>query len=454
MTAQDPSAIVFHPDAAARFNELAQELLACVGSFGQAEPPVAGPREIHPVVQIPASDIIGEIKVVKSAVNLLGEEVGRYWDSKGLRVGWDGENFERIKKLARGFQKQSAIKGQVSEQFLLDEVFDWLRGTLERKRSDLLSDYIAERCSGAIEEQEIWIPVHGTFSHEDFLLGDVEFRTVSRAMMEEWFGRIPPEQSKDTSAVYAINRERSRMQGVIAARIRVTAELQKAREIAHVAANEAIGLLRFLSHVNWTSKIVSYCAPLGRENTALAVELFLKNGSITNSSKSAIDQGHPSWDVDNARATSPGVLESLQKLAADRERTAFRRDLYGALQLHSRNSIATPASHKMVFVIASIESLLLRDSNEPIQKNLAERMAFIVGKSLDERKKIVTNVEEFYRIRSGLIHHGQEAAVQDIEVIDKFFFSVWWTFRRLLAEVDRYETKEQLLANLEDQKLS
>src|SRR6266478_5290511 len=209
MTAQGPSAIAFHPDAAARFNELGQELLSCVGSFGQAEPPVADPHEIHPVVEIPASDIIGEIKVVRSAVNLLGEEMGRYWHSKGLRVGWDGENFERIKKLARGFQKQSVIKGQVSEQFLLDEVFDWLRGTLERERSDLLSDYIAERCSGAIEEQEIWIPVHGTYSRQDFLLGDVEFRTVSKTMMEEWFGRIPAEQSKDPNTVYAINRERS-----------------------------------------------------------------------------------------------------------------------------------------------------------------------------------------------------------------------------------------------------
>jgi hypothetical protein len=454
MTDEKPAKVVFHADAIARFNELAQELFSCVGSFGQAAPPPAAPHEIHPVIEIPASDIIEEIKVVRSAVNGLGEETGRYWESKGLLVGWEGDNFERIKKLARGFEKQSAIKGQISEEFLVDEVFNWLRGTLERERSDALCDHIAEQCSQAIEEQEIWIPVHGTYARDDFQLGGVEFRTVSKAMMEEWFARIPPEQRKDPGALYAIHRERSRMQGVIAARIRVKAELQKARETAHVAANEAIGLLRFLSHVNWTSKIVSYCAPLGRENTALAVELFVKNGAIANSRKTAIDQGHPSWDVDHARAMSPGVFESLQELAADRKKTAFRRDLYDALQLHSRNSVAASVSHKMVFVIASIESLLLRDSNEPIQKNLAERMAFIVGKTLDERKAIVTNVEEFYRIRSGLIHHGQEATVQDIQVIDKFFFYVWWTFRHLIAELDRYETKDQLLRHLEDLKLS
>jgi len=75
--------------------------------------------------------------------------------------------------------------------------------------------------------------------------------------------------------------------------------------------------------------------------------------------------------------------------------------LYDVLQLHSRSSIAAGVSHKIVFVIAAIESLLLKDSNEPIQKNLGERMAFIIGESLEERKKIVANVEDFYRFVRG-----------------------------------------------------
>jgi hypothetical protein len=108
----------------------------------------------------------------------------------------------------------------------------------------------------------------------------------------------------------------------------------------------------------------------------------------------------------------------------------------------------------MVFVIAAIESLLLKDSNEPIQKNLGERMAFIVGKTLDERKPIVANVDEFYRIRSRLIHHGREATARDTAVIDAFFFNVWWTFRHLLASVDQYKTKTDLISTLEDRKLS
>jgi hypothetical protein len=128
MTNEQRSKITFHPDAVIRLSELAQEIANGVRSFGPAEPPQTIPNELHPVVEIPASDIIGAVRSEQSAVNRLGEEVGRYWISKGLRVGWEVEGFDQVKQLARRFATLSPIKGLVSERFLLDEVFSWLRG--------------------------------------------------------------------------------------------------------------------------------------------------------------------------------------------------------------------------------------------------------------------------------------------------------------------------------------
>ena len=446
--------VQFHPDAAARFNELAQYILDSVKLFGPAQSPPSVRTELHPVVEIPAWDIIGEVKVEQSAVNPIGEEVARYWDSNGSRVGWEGEEFGKIKELARKFAGATPIKGQVSETFLCNETFNWLRSTLERQRTDALSDYIGNCCATVIEDHDIWIPVHQTYSSQDFTLGDVEFRTVSKAMMDDWFTRLFPEGIKEPSAAYAINRERSQIQAAIAARICVKAERLKAREIAQSAANEAVGLLRFLSPVNWSCRTVSYTQPLGKQNTLQSVELFVKDGSILNSNKEAIDQGPPAWSIDDAQKLFPGLLEDLQKLAADPRSTEFRRDLYDALQLHSRNSVAISVSHKIVFVIAAIESMLLKDSNEPIQKNLGERIAFMVGKTLDERKRIVASVDKFYQIRSQLIHHGREASATDVQAIDLFFIHAWWTFRHLLASLDQYKTKTELISTLEDRKLS
>src|ERR1700678_1492590 len=87
---QERFKVEFHPDAGARFTELAQEVLKSVRSFGSARSSSSGTGEIHPVANITADDVIGEISVVESSSNLLLEERGRYWTSNGLRVGWEG----------------------------------------------------------------------------------------------------------------------------------------------------------------------------------------------------------------------------------------------------------------------------------------------------------------------------------------------------------------------------
>lgn len=383
----------------------------------------------------------------------MGGERARYWESSGLRVGWEDADFEKIKELARQIARVAPIRGRVSDEFMLDEVFAWLRETLEKQRSDSLTDYVAHRCSFEIKDREIWIPVYRTYSAHNFAIGDVEFLTISAPMMDQWFAHIL-QNVEDKRASLEVNRERSIMQGGLAARIRVKAELKKARVIARAAATRAIGLLRFLSPVNSTCRLVSYCAPVGTENTVQTMELIVEDGLITSVTKASVEQGPAAWNIDQATQAWPGLLELVQQLASRPQVTKFRADLYEALQLHSRQTVAVEVPHKIVFVVAAIESLLLKDSNEPIQKNLGERMAFIIGSSASDRKAIIRNVEEFYQIRSALIHHGRETSREDFDVIDNFFFNVWFSFARLLNEIDKYETREELYAALEDKKLS
>jgi hypothetical protein len=272
-------------------------------------------------------------------------------------------------------------------------------------------------------------------------------------MMDQWFANIL-QNVDDKRVSLEVNRERSIMQGSLAARIRVKAELKKARLIAHAAATRAIGLLRFLSPVNCTCRLVSYCAPVGTENTVQTMELIVEEGLITSVVKASVEQGPAAWNIAEAVQAWPGLLELIQDLASHPQATKFRGELYEALQLHSRHTVAVEVPHKIVFVVAAIESLLLKDSTEPIQKNLGERLAFIIGSSVSDRKTIIRNVENFYQIRSALIPHGRETGPQDFEVIDKFFFYVWFSFVRLLYEIDKYKTREELFAALEEKKLS
>ena len=72
--------IDFHEQAAARFNTLAQELLAKVRKFPSPQPRSWTASQLHPVARLNETDVIGEIDWKQRSVNGLGEETGRYWE--------------------------------------------------------------------------------------------------------------------------------------------------------------------------------------------------------------------------------------------------------------------------------------------------------------------------------------------------------------------------------------
>jgi hypothetical protein len=449
--------IEFHENAAARFNELAQGLLAKARTFPPVQPRLSARTLIHPVARLNESDVLGTVAWKQRSLNGLGEETGHYWETSNGRVGYETDGYTAAKDLATRLEQTSPLKNRVSLRFLLDQLFMWLRETLESKRDDTFTDFIAGRSSAAIKIHEFWIPVYRTYSSREFAIGEVKFKIILPAMLERWYSRIPEEERKRApGADIALTRQRSLLQGTLAACIVVEAEPLKAAEVARSQADEGIALLRFLSEVNWTCRITSHCLPIGQENTRTAMDIVVQNGEIRSIGRGVIEQGPPGWNVDEARQfpLSAGVLELLQGLASKRNISELLSDVYGALQLHGRASVAAEVAHKLVFVVAAAESIFLRNTNEPIQKNLGERMAFLIGQNVVERRKVIKNVDDFYGIRSALIHHGKAIQEDQKDIIDEFFVNVWVSFVTLMRSSDQWKTRNDMFVALEDRKLA
>jgi len=120
--------------------------------------------------------------------------------------------------------------------------------------------------------------------------------------------------------------------------------------------------------------------------------------------------------------------------------------------LYSRNSLAVEPADKLVYVLVALEAMLIQNETEPITKNLAERMAFLIGKDVDSRRAVIANVSETYRLRSLFVHHGN--SIEDLETLSKFMVNAWSCFHNLAFYQDRVTTKEELIAALEDRKLA
>jgi hypothetical protein len=447
-------AIQIHPDAAKRFNELAGALLAKVTPEPPSAPAAEGFRpDLYPVAKISEQDIIGEVQVTTSIADGPGEEVGRLFEHENRRLGLVGESFKSFVQLAVRIHEIEGLRDTTSVGFIRDTAFEWLEGKYKNTITEPYSEYVLKRAEEEIKDFEIWLPLHRTYLESSISMGSVVFRTITRKMMDECEARTPKPDPETAMAVQlAFARDRSAVQGCAAAATKIRAERSKAIAIAREQVGSAVALLRFFSPANWTPKLRSYCALLGSENVRQRAELFLKDNSIVTYSRGALDQG-AQWVLPNSYLASfPGLLDRLQVLSAAPNRTLFRQDLYDALLMYSRNSVAIEPADKLVYILVGLESMLLRGENEPLAKNVGERLAFLVGESKEKRIAVKENAVEIYRHRSGFIHHGR--SIKDLGVLSTFMLNAWTCFNFLLVNMDRYQTKDQLIDWLEDRKMA
>jgi hypothetical protein len=446
----DSPELSFHPEAAKRFDERTRDILTTVQGLRPVPDPTAQTPDVHPVDNIRSEDIISGSKFVFE-FNPLGDPTGVVWVSGTMHVGWVGPAFEPIRALVESVAATKPFPEFVSFEFLLKQICEWLCDTLERRRSDTLSTFIAQRSNEAIREHDIWIPLFQTYSSKEFLIGDVAFRTFTRDIMDEWWNRRPARVREDPLGSAALNKRRSELQASLAACVRVRAEEHRAVEIARAKAENATALLRFLSPANLNSRLTSLCTPTASGLVPQVTTVFMDNGRIDRISRGVPDLRATDWLLDDSIRLRSGILENLNRLASDIS-TEFCRALYDALILFSRQTLAVEVSDKLVFTLSALESMLLRDGNEPIQKNLGERMAFLIGQSPEARKDIVKNIEAVYRIRSAFVHHGQTA--RHVETVDRFLINAWTTFSRLMDLSVKYKAKAALIGALEDLKMS
>ncbi len=129
----------------------------------------------------------------------------------------------------------------------------------------------------------------------------------------------------------------------------------------------------------------------------------------------------------------------LDELLKAEQFTDFQRDLFDALLLYSRSSLQKELADKLVYILVTMESMLLKNSNEPIQQNISERLAIFIGNSIQEKQEIIKVVKDIYALRSAFIHHGH--GVSDVDIMTTFMKHTRTFFHQLILNKDRFRSK-------------
>jgi hypothetical protein len=109
----------------------------------------------------------------------------------------------------------------------------------------------------------------------------------------------------------------------------------------------------------------------------------------------------------------------------------------------------------LVYILVALESLLLKDSNEPIGTSLRERMAVLINQTLDGRLSVIKNVKDTYGLRSSFIHHGKSIGIGELEILQTFMRNAWLCLHVILTKnANQFATKADFVEAVERLKLS
>lgn len=442
----------FHPEAARAINVRGEALIDRVTRRDRKPQPARFRSQRIPHLKLMQEDIVG--RLAGQRVDELANEV--------LTVHFEGpegpaelgvEGVKELDKVGNLAHKYLSGKVAVAERFLRDKIIDWIQGKYRREIEESLSDFILKKLRGEVVPRTIMLPIAYLSLEEDLPFGPVEFKVITADMMDswyEWYKRVPVAGEVATLDSW-FDRLRKDTQGLAAVTYSVEADETYALQECLEKAEQAVALLRIIHPVNTSPHTALYVRPLGSENVESYYAHCYKAG-LFNGYRAQVRWPFPSFWEFPKEEHGNRILQNLIHLFALKERTDFQQRLFDALLIYSKNNVAREAYEKLIFCLVAVESMLLKNASEPIQDNIGERMAYLLGNSPTERLEIEALVKRIYDIRSKFVHHGQRPT--DMETLARFMKRVWVLFFHLILNMSTVSTKDEMIETLKHVKYS
>lgn len=444
-----------HESAKTNFDARAEEIASLIKIVPPPERNAPSTDDDIPVsASLTAEEIIGEIK--ETASDYKGKVVARFFTDKGVRFGLVDESHKKLVLLAEAIQRLPPVRDRLSQRFIEECIFDWAKAKLQNPtEAPSFCNQLMEQSAKVVKRYTVYVPIAQTVIRTPLEVFGITVLHFSKEIIDTIFpAEAIPEANKE-NAVAFIDNFRKEHQGRAAIRVQLECEPDHATDRAFEAAKKAADLLGLYSPAAFYPDIKSSARPKGIEHIDLFTVIALDEGRSFQMKTGLLDQASSGfWRIDDAVIASMKAqgIDKLSDIYQKKNPTGLEQAILQMAFLYSKAAFTADPMEKLVNVLAALESTLLKSESEPIQQNLAERMAILSARDLESRKAIIRNVKSVYGLRSRYLHHGHTTA--ELEQLLEFFFNVRILLQSLLLNAARFSTKEALLNAIDDQKLS
>ena len=447
-----------HSQAILKFNEKGDFIVSCCKESKSQEPsPIRNPRfpEMYISGTITSNDIKGEIDI--SMRDMTGKKLGRFFNYQEKQIGLENENYVDFSKLCESIHKAIKPAQVISVTAVEDQVFGWIRERFLGNTQKELIEYIVPELEAKVVELEVWVPIAGLRVESDVYIGNITIRPITVEDIDRWRDeRLSHTENKENENIteFFDKKFKKQLQGWPAGVIRLIAEPIAAREIALHETERSLAMLRVFFIAALTPKVTCYSALMGRENYETVTAFMFKNSLFISYNQNTVDHGREPWNLDKNSFQQIydmglGILSGLlQKTSL----TEFQKSIIDSLTLYSQATAEKELSNKLVYLLAALEGIFLKNDTESIQQNLGERIATLIGKELKDKKDIIKNIKTTYGLRSRFLHHA--FSIDDSSELEKFMFNAWVAVNSVINNYDRFSTKEDFVSAIDDRKLA
>jgi len=394
--------------------------------------------------------------------SLTGKQVARFFSADKVLIGLDQKTYAEFIRFIEGLYQKKEINSLLSQSFLYDCVFKWFeekyKGTLSVE-IDLMS-YLKENAEKAIKKCTVYLPISFLFIEKPFEVGNIRFDYLTKDFCDKYISNAKSkinEQGQFNENNFKVfeTRFRKRYQGTVFAAITIEAEQKRCIEIAKLAIEKALTVLRFFSPSSFIPEISCYFSIMGQTDIPKNYYFVFENDDEIPIVHEGLDERRMhTWPI-SAREFSEIYKMGIglaSKLIFKEDPSEFEDSVLNSMHLFGRALTSKEYQDKIVYALVSAENLLLQNQSEPIQSNVGLRLAFLTESEPQKRKKLKETINKSYKFRSAYIHHGK--VMEEWELLKDLQHTVWTAIRNALVLADRFKTRKEFFDYIENMILS
>ncbi len=436
------------------FNKEADKFLLLLKPEPKKEDKRTAPLSLshRPTQNIPDEFII-EFGIF-GTIDGFGNQKSKYFHTDKGYVGLDEIDYAPLEHLAFQISDHNQVRQYLTKQYVIDTMFKWFenryKGLIAQTTTFL--DFLSMKAEADIKTYKIGIPLSFLAIQESFSLCNVVFDFYTK----EYFDNLEKLISikNPTTAHEQTDKLRNEYQGVVLANVTICGVQEKCLQMAVQETEKALLMLRFFSPTAFIPQIPSYFGRMGHVNLPIGHYFVTENDSppITIKQNEEKKEYQYKLRTEDLAFLKTSGLDVLNELLKQNTYTDFEKLLLNSISLFTHGIVSSDYHDKIVFCLASIETLLLQNTTEPIQYSIGLRLAFITTNIYTERKKIIALVKDAYRIRSSYLHHGKRE--ESMETLTLLQHTIISAFKNVMSNRTKFLNQAQMIEYIENMILS